>query len=83
MSAPWRGDDVLDGEKALIVLVAAKDDLLRSLRPALEDTNLASLCAQRNHEAISLLERLTIIDLELPNLGGWDLVRQITWHASP
>jgi DNA-binding response OmpR family regulator len=65
-----------NGEKARIVLVAAKEDLLNSLRDALKETDLALLHAQTKHEAVVLLERLkseidlAIIDLELPDLGG-------------
>jgi CheY-like chemotaxis protein len=75
-----------DGEKARIVLVAATEDLLDNLRDALADTDLALLHARTQYEAIALLERLNskidlaIVDLELPGLGGWDLIRQLTWH---
>ena len=75
-----------NGEKARIVLVAAKEDLLNNLREALRDTDLALLHAQTKHEAVVLLERLkseidlAIIDLELPDLGGLDLIEQLTQH---
>ena len=67
------------------VLVAAKEDVLNNLRNALANTNLALLHAQTKHEAVALLAEpeskidLAIIDLELPDLGGWDLIEQITW----
>jgi CheY-like chemotaxis protein len=68
-----------------LVLVAAKEDVLNNLRDALANTNLALLHAQTKHEAVALLAEpeskidLAIIDLELPDLGGWDLIEQITW----
>src|SRR5258708_3849296 len=74
-----------DGEKAAIVLVAAKEDLVSNLRNALAETNLALLHASTKQEAIAVLERLkstievAIIDLELPDFEGWDLIRRITF----
>ena len=68
-----------------IVLVAAKEDVLNNIRDALAETNLALLHVSTKQEAIALLERLkseidlAIIELELPDLGGWDLIRQLTW----
>jgi len=75
-----------DGEKTLIVLVAAKQELHNYLRDALAETNLALLHASTKEEAVAVLERLktqidlAIIELELPDLGGWDLIRQLTWQ---
>jgi len=74
-----------DGETG-IVLVAAKEDVLNNIRDALAETNLALLHATTKEEAIALLERLrsgidiAIVELELPNLGGWELIRQLTWR---
>ena len=73
-----------DSEKAPVVLVAANKEFLNDLRNALEDTNLSLLHAQTKTEAITLLERLTskiqlaIVELELPDFCGWDLIRQLT-----
>jgi DNA-binding response OmpR family regulator len=72
-----------NGEKARVVLVAADEDLLNYLRVALDDTDLALLYASTKQEAISVIERLkstieiAIIELELSNLEGWDLIRRI------
>jgi DNA-binding response OmpR family regulator len=83
--APGGGDSVPDCKKVPTVLVAAKEDLLNNLRHALAETNLALLHAQTKCEAIVLLERLkseidlAIIQLELPDLGGWDLIGRLTW----
>ena len=72
-------------EKALIVLVAAKEELLNDLIDALADSNVALLHASTKQEAIALLERLkseiniAIVELELPDFGGWDLIRQLTF----
>ena len=69
---------------AVIVLVAAQENLLNNLRGALAHTNLALLHAHSKQEAIALLERLkseiklAIVELELPDFGGWDLIRQLT-----
>ena len=74
-----------ESEKALVVLVAAKEDLLNALRKALADTNFLLLHAPTKQEAIVLLERLrseiniAIVELELPDFGGWDLIRQLTF----
>src|SRR5260221_5289763 len=74
------------GETVGIVLVAAKEDLLSNLRDALAETNLALLHASTKEEAIALLQRLksqidlAIIDLDLSDLGGWDLIKQLTWR---
>jgi CheY-like chemotaxis protein len=72
------------GDKAAIVLVAAKEDLLNNLRDALADTKLALLHARSKQAAIALLERLkseidlAIIELELPDSEGWELIRRLT-----
>ena len=76
-----------DVENAAIVLVVTKLDLFSNLRDALADINVALLHAQTEDDAIALLERLkskidlAIIELELPDFGGWDLIRQLTRHA--
>jgi len=63
-------------------------DLHSNLRDALAETNLALLHASTKEEAIALLKRLksqidlAIIELELPDLGGWDLIRQLTWRPN-
>lgn len=72
------------GEKAPIVLVAARVDLLNDIREALANTNVALLQAETKQEAIALLERLksqidlAIVEIELPEFGAWDLIRQLT-----
>ena len=59
-------------------------DLHSNLRDALAETNLALLHASTKEEAIALLKRLksqidlAIIELELPEFCGWDLIRQLT-----
>src|SRR5712692_2285556 len=69
----------------LIVLVAAKEDLLNDLRDALANTHVALLHASTKQEAIALLEclrsgiNIAIVELELPDFGGWDLIRQLTF----
>ena len=74
-----------ESEKAAVVLVAANKDFLDNLRDALADTNLSLLHVQTKHEAIAVLERLkskidlAIIELELPDFGGWDLIRHLTF----
>jgi CheY-like chemotaxis protein len=78
-------DSMSDGERVGIVLVAAREDLLSNLREALAETNLALLHASTKEEALALLERLksdidlAVIQLELPDLSGWDLIKQLTW----
>jgi DNA-binding NarL/FixJ family response regulator len=74
-----------DGEKVPIVLIAANEDVLNNVRDALMD-KLELLHAQTKDEAIALLEGmksdidLAIIELELPDFGAWDLIRQLTRH---
>ena len=70
--------------KAPIVLVAASQDTLRSIRDALTDTNLAFLLhAKTKDEAIAALKRLkfnidlAIVELELSNFDSWDLIRRL------
>jgi DNA-binding response OmpR family regulator len=74
-----------ESEKAPVVLVAAKEDLLNNLRDALANTNFALLHASTKQAAIALLERLrseislAIVELELPDFDGWDLIRQLSF----
>ena len=74
-----------ESEKGPVVLVAAKEDLLNDLKDALSNTNFLLLHAPTKQEAIVLLERLrseiniAIVELELPDFGGWDLIRQLTF----
>jgi DNA-binding response OmpR family regulator len=76
-----------NGEKSRIILVAAKEDLHNNLRDALKETDLALLHAQNQREAIVLLERLrteidlAIIELELPDSGGWELIGKLRRHS--
>ena|ERR1022692_783741 len=76
-----------NGENARLVLVAAKEDLLDNLRDALADTNFELLHAPTKEEALALLERLrseihiAIVELELQDFDGWDLIRRITFRA--
>ena len=75
-----------DGEKPSIVMVAVEENLLNNLRGALAHDNLALLHAHSKQEAIALLERLkseiklAIVELELPNFAGWDLIRRFTFQ---
>ena len=77
-----------NGENASIVLVAAKEELLNNLKDALADTQVALLHAQNHREAIALLERLrteidlAIIELELPDSGGWELIGSLRRHPN-
>ena len=72
-------------ENAPVVLVAAKEDLLNDLRDALSNTNFLLLHAPTKQEAIALLERLrteiriAVVELEMPDFGGWDLIRRLTF----
>ena len=76
-----------ESEKGPVVLVAAKEDLLNDLKDALSNTNFLLLHAPTKQEAIALLERLrteisiAVVELEMPDSGGWDLIRQLTRHA--
>ena len=71
-----------DDERVPIVLVAAKADVLNNIKDALSDTDIALLYAETKHEAIALLEclkneiDLVIIELELPDFGAWEIIRQ-------
>ena len=73
-------------KKTATVLVAAKEDLLNNLNDALADTNFVLLHASTKREAIVLLQRrrseinLAIVELELPDFGGWDLIRRLTFR---
>ena len=72
---------------ALTILIADHhEDVLNVLKEQLATTNYALLHARNGEEAIALLERLrskielAIIDLELPDLSGWDLIGRLTIH---
>jgi DNA-binding response OmpR family regulator len=90
-TSPYFGDplesQLRDDEKVPIVLVAAKEDIFSQIRDALADSNLALLAAETTHAAIALVERLksefdlAIIELELPDFGAWDLLRQLHWQS--
>jgi CheY-like chemotaxis protein len=72
-------------DDTVIVLVAGEEDLLNNIRDALSETNLALLHAQTKAEALALLERLrseinlAIVELEMADFGGWDLIRRLTY----
>jgi len=74
-----------ESEKGPVVLVAAKEDLLNDLKDALSNTNFLLLHAPTKQEAIALLERLrteisiAVVELEMPDSGGWDLIRRLTF----
>jgi len=78
----WSNASDRADEKAQIVLVAAKEDLLDNLKDALAGTQIALLHAETQQQAIALLESLkseialAIIELELS--GGFDLIGQLT-----
>jgi CheY-like chemotaxis protein len=72
---------------ALTILIADyHEDVLNILKEQLATTNYILLHARSGEEAIALLERLkskielAIIDLELPEQGGWDLIGRLTLH---
>jgi CheY-like chemotaxis protein len=72
---------------ALTILIAdPHEDVLNILTEQLSETDYALLHARNGEEAIALLERLrskielAIIDLELPDLSGWDLIGRLTIH---
>ena len=72
---------------ALTILIAGRhEDVLNILEEQLAVTNYALLHARTGEEAIALLERLkskielAIIDLELPDFSGWDLIGRLTLH---
>jgi DNA-binding response OmpR family regulator len=81
---PFGEDNYADIDDTLIVVVAGTEDLLNNLTDALSDSDHALLHAQTKEEAIALLERLkskitlAIVELELADFGGWDLIRQLT-----
>src|ERR1022692_3611363 len=66
-----------------IVLVVGNDDFYNKLKDALADTTFALVQASTKHEAMKLLELLraeidiAIIELELANYHGWDLIRHL------
>ena len=72
-----------DGEKVPIVLIAAKEFWLNNISHALADANVELLCAETKHEAIGPLERimceldLTVVELALPDVDSWDLIKQL------
>ena len=72
---------------ALTILIADDDeDVFNVLKEQLAETDYALLHAKNGEEAIALLERLkskielAIIDLELPEQSGWDLISRLTLH---
>lgn len=72
---------------AITILIADHhEDVLNILKEQLGETDYALLHARNGAEAIALLERLksqielAIIDLELPDFGGWDLIGRLTHH---
>ena len=72
---------------ALTILIADHDeDVFNVLKEQLAETDYALLHAKNGEEAIALLERLkskielAIIDLELPEQSGWDLISRLTLH---
>jgi CheY-like chemotaxis protein len=71
----------------LTILIADHNEgVLNILKEQLLATNYALLYAQNGEEAIAFLDRvkskvaLAIIDLELPDLSGWDLIGRLTIH---
>jgi CheY-like chemotaxis protein len=72
-----------DGEKVPIVLIAAKEFWLNNISHALADANVELLCAETKHEAIGPLERimceldLTVVELALPDVDSWGLIKQL------
>lgn len=74
---------MLTVQKTVLVLVAAKENLLNKLTAAFADTNLAILHAETQREAITLLEKLNsdidlaIIQLESAELGARDLIDRL------
>ena len=72
---------------ALTILIADRhEDVLNILKEQLATTNYALLHAHNGEEAIAFLERLkskielAVIDLELPDFSGWDLIGRLTMH---
>ena len=72
---------------ALTILIADRhEELLNTLNEQLAATNYALLHAKTGEEAMAFLERLksrvelAIIDLELPDFGGWDLIGHLNLH---
>ena len=70
----------------IVLVVDREDDVLRILRTALQSSDYAVLHASSEQEAIAFLERLrskielAVIDLELPDFSGWDLIGRLTLH---
>src|SRR3954464_13665199 len=75
-----------EADRTHVVLVVAREDVLSNLRDAFCDTNFALLHAHTIQEGIALLERLksqidiAIVQLELQELAGWDMISQLTRH---
>jgi CheY-like chemotaxis protein len=72
---------------AQTILIADRhEDVPNTLEEILTATNYALLHAKSGDEAIAFLEQLksrielAIIDLELPDFGGWDLIGRLTVH---
>jgi len=72
---------------ALTILIADHhEDVLNILEEQLAKTDYALLHARNGAEAIALLERLksnievAIVNLELPDFSGWDLIGRLTLH---
>jgi CheY-like chemotaxis protein len=70
----------------IILIVDRHEYVLNSLKAQPATTNYALLHARSGQEAIALLERLkskmelAIIDLDLPDSSGWDLIGRLTLH---
>jgi CheY-like chemotaxis protein len=72
---------------AQTILIADRhEDLLNVLKEELAETNYALLHATNGEEAIAFLEQLksrielAIIDLDMPDSGGWNLIGRLTLH---
>jgi CheY-like chemotaxis protein len=71
-------------EKFPIVLIAAKEELVSTISDALANAKLELLFAQTKHEVIALLQGLkgqidlAIVQIELENVGNWDLITELT-----
>ena len=72
---------------ALTILIADHhEDVLKILEKQLATTDYALLHDRNGAEAIALLERLkskievAIVNLELPDFSGWDLIGRLTIH---
>src|ERR1022692_3922088 len=69
-----------------ILIVDRHGDVFRILEEQLAATNYALLHARNEEDAMALLERLkskvelVIVDVEFPDLGGWDLIGRLAHH---